>query len=287
MGDQLDGTSEGLTEATEATISEATDSSGPASESGGFNPAWAPVREKIGDNLFQLIQPELSKWDKAAEGRIASVNGQLAEYKQLGEIPAIKQAMKIANDIDADPLRVHNMLGEFLQRTGRMPNAQEASQIAEAAVEEEAAEEGQQAPSDPRLEQLAQQQEQMVQFLQQQQFESEVARETQALEVELNELKTKGYSQEDIKTIYDFTVQLAEQRHQQGDTTPVSLADGAAQFDALRNRILSAPRAGDSAPKLLPTSGGSPAQGGQQRSVGKLSRTETQDLIAARLSGAK
>lgn len=287
MGDQLDGTSEGLTEATEATISEAT-SSGPESESGGFNPAWAPIRDKIGDNLFQLVSPELAKFDKAAQSRIESVNGQLAEYKQLGEIPAIQQAMQIAHGIDADPVRVYGMLGAFLERTGRMPNAQEASQIAETAVAEEEAEGEQAQPQgDPRYDELAAQQQQMVEFLQTQQFEQSVARETQVLETELNELKTKGYSQDDIKTIYDFTVQIAEQRHAQGDATPVSLNDGAAQFDALRNRILSAPRAGDSAPKLLPTSGGSPSQATQQRSVGQLSRNETQDLIAARLSGAK
>lgn len=283
MGDELEGTSEGLTEATEATIAEATDSSGPEGESGGFNPAWAPIREKIGDNLFQLIQPELSKWDKSAESRIASVNSQLAEYKQLGEIPAIQNAMNIAQRIDADPAEVYSRLGQFLQQTGRMPNQQEAQAIAEDVADEQADD---QQVVDPRLDQLAQQQEQMVQFLQQQQWEQEVARETQTLEAELSELKAKGYSQEDIQSIYDFTVQIAEQRHHNGDNRPVTLADGAAQFDALRNRILSAPRAGDSAPKLLPTSGGSPS-GAQQRPLGQLSRSETQDLIAARLAGGR
>jgi hypothetical protein len=280
MVDQLDGTSEGLSEASEATITEAT-SSGPEGESG-VNPAWAPIREKIGDNLFQLIQPELSKWDKAAEGRISSVNGQLAEYKQLGDIPQIQQAMVLAQRIDADPATVHSVLGEFLQRTGRMPNTQEAQQIVEAAADEDAEE--QQAQADPRLDAIAQQQEQMVQYLQNQQFEQEVSRETAALEQELNELRQKGYGPEDIQSIYNFTIQIAEQRHRDGNATPVSLAEGAAQFDALRTRILSAPRAGDSAPKLLPTSGGTP-NGAQQRSMGQLSRQETQDLIAARLSG--
>lgn len=283
MGDQLEGTGEGLTETTEATIADAIDSSGPDSESG-FNPAWAPIREKIGDNLFQLVQPELSKFDKAVESRIQSSNAQLNEYKQLGELPAIKQAMQLAQRIDADPETVHSMLGEFLQRTGRMPNTQETQQIVEAAADEEAEE--QQALSDPRVDQLAQQQEQMVEFLREQQFEQEVSRETAVLEQELNDLKSKGYSGEDIQTIYNFTVQIAEQRHREGNATPVSLTEGAAQFDALRTRLLTAPRAGDSAPKLLPTSGGTP-NGTQQRSMGQLSRQETQDLIAARLSGSK
>ena len=282
MGDQLDGTSEGLTETTEATISEAVESSGPESESGGINPAWAPIREKIGDNLFQLVQPELAKFDKAAQGRIESLNSQLGEYKSLGEIPAIRNAMNIAQRIDADPAEVYSRLGQFLQQTGRMPNQQEAAQIAEDVAEEEATD-GQQV-ADPRIDQLAEQQQAMAEFLQQQQWEADVARETQTLESELNELKTKGYSQEDIQSIYNFTVQIAEQRHHAGDNRPVTLAEGAAQFDALRDRILSAPRAGDSAPKLLPTSGGSPS-GATQRPLGQLSRSETQDLIAARLGG--
>lgn len=283
MGDELEGTSEAtITEATEATIAEATGSSGPAGETG-FNPAWAPIRDKIGDSLFQLVQPELSKFDKAAQSRIESVNGQLNEYKQLGEPAQIQQAMQIARAVDADPAAVYAKLGEFLQQTGRMPNPQEAAALG---AEAEAEEAEQQQGDDPRFEQLALQQEQMVQFLQQQQFEQEVARETQVLEQEMVDLKSKGYTQEDITDIYNITVQIAEQRHRNGDNRPVSLTDGQAQFDALRNRILTAPRAGDSAPKLLPTSGGSPS-GGQQTPLGQLSRSQTQDLIAARLSGAK
>ena len=73
---------------------------------------------------------------------------------------------------------------------------------------------------------------------------------------------------------------------QQNPNRVVPLSEAADEFDSLRDRILSTPRPGDSAPKLLPTSGGNPGSG-QQRSVGELSRNETQDLIASYLTQGK
>ena len=63
----------------------------------------------------------------------------------------------------------------------------------------------------------------------------------------------------------------------------VKLADVAQEYmDNTVNRIRAVPRPGDSAPRLLPTSGGVP--GGQQaQSLGKMSRNEIQDFIAASL----
>ena len=89
---------------------------------------------------------------------------------------------------------------------------------------------------------------------------------------------SRGYSKDDMQEIIRTAAFLSSQSDK---VVPLSVA--ADQFDALRERILTTPRPGDSAPKLLPTSGGSPSAQ-QNKSVGALSRNETQDLIAAFLS---
>jgi hypothetical protein len=61
------------------------DATGPENNSaGGFNPAWEPIKEKLGDAAFQLIQPELSQWDQGVNKRFETISSQYAPYKDLG-----------------------------------------------------------------------------------------------------------------------------------------------------------------------------------------------------------
>jgi hypothetical protein len=154
-----------------------------------------------------------------------------------------------------------------------MPSKTEAQDIADD-IEEQATD-----SSDPRIDELAKGQDQIRQFLEQQQaHEIQVQAETE-LTREIEDLKSqRGYSQDDMQEIIRRAAFLSSQ-----STKEVPLSAAADQFDSLRERILTQPRPGDSAPKLLPTSGGTPSAQ-QGKSVGSMSRNETQDLIAAFLS---
>jgi hypothetical protein len=55
------------------------EATGPDSDSG-INPAWEPIREKLGDAHFQLIQDELGKWDQGVNKRFETLNQQFAPY---------------------------------------------------------------------------------------------------------------------------------------------------------------------------------------------------------------
>jgi len=242
-------------------------------ENSGFNPAWEPIKEKLGDAAFQLIQPELSKWDQGVNKRFETINEQFAPYKELGTPEELSNYRSIVNQMDSDPEAMYEALGNFLQENGRMPSKAEAQDIADEIDEESSTSE------DPRIAELAQGQEQIRQFLEQQQEAEIQAQAESELNQEISALEDLGkYSKDDMQEIIRTAAFLSSQSDK---IVPLSVA--AEQFDALRERILTTPRPGDSAPRLLPTSGGN-AAALQNKSVGQLSRNETQDLIAAVLS---
>jgi len=268
---------EDLTEGTESVDTSfdggnVTETTGPE-ESSGINPAWEPIREKLGDAAFQLIQPELGKWDQGVNKRFETLNEQFAPYKELGSPEELTNYKNIIEQMDSNPEAMYEALGNFLQENGRMPSKAEAQDIADEIDEET------DSNIDPRYEELAQGQEQIRQFLEQQQeYEIQVQAESE-LEQEISDLESsRGYSKDDMQEIIRTAAFLSSQSDK-----IVPLSQAADQFDALRERILTQPRPGDSAPRLLPTSGGN-ASSVQNKSVGDMSRNETQDLVAAFLS---
>ena len=241
-------------------------------ENSGFNPAWEPIKEKLGDAAFQLIQPELSKWDQGVNKRFETINEQFAPYKELGSPEELSNYRQIVEQMDSNPEAMYEALGTFLQENGRMPSKAEAQDIADEIDEESG-------PVDPRIDELAKGQEQIRQFLESQQEAEIQAQAESELNQEISDLESQGkYSKDDMQEIIRTAAFLSSQSDK---IVPLSVA--AEQFDALRERILTQPRPGDSAPRLLPTSGGN-ASSLQNKTMGQMSRNETQDLIAAVLS---
>lgn len=251
------------------------DATGPENNSaGGFNPAWEPIKEKLGDAAFQLIQPELSQWDQGVNKRFETISSQYAPYKDLGSPEELANYKQIIEQMDSNPEAIYEALGTFLEENGRMPSKQEAQELADDIDEQDGD------PSyDPRIDQLAQGQEQIREFLEMQQDMEIQAQAEYELADEMNAIQQeRGYSQDDMAEVIRQAAFLSSQSD---NIVPLSVA--ADQFDALRERILTTPRPGDSAPRLLPTSGGTPSSAAN-KSMGELSRNETQDLIAAFLN---
>lgn len=266
-----DPTTEGT--AVEAVVPETTvETTGPEADSG-FNPAWEPIKEKLGDAHFQLIQSELADWDKGVNKRFETINSQYAPYKDLGTPEEIQGYKQIVQQMEANPEAMYDALGQFLKETGRMPTQEEAQDIADELDDEAAGTE------DPRLAELAKGQEEIRNFLEQQRVAEVQAKADAELASEIEELtNTRGYSKEDMKEIISRAAFLSS-----NSDKVVPLSQAADEFDGLRERILTQPRPGDSAPKLLPTSGGA-SSNNQTKSMGELSRNETQDLVAAVLA---
>lgn len=249
-----------------------TETTGPEADSG-FNPAWEPIKEKLGDAHFQLIQSELAKWDQGVNKRFETINSEYAPYKDLGTPEQIQGYKQIVEQMESNPEAMYEALGQFLKETGRMPTQEEAKDIADE-LDDEAVE-----TEDPRLAELAKGQEEIRNFLEQQRVAEIQAKADAELANEIEELtNTRGYSKEDMKEIVSRAAFLSA-----NSDKVVPLSQAADEFDALRERILTQPRPGDSAPRLLPTSGGT-TPNNQNKSMGELSRNETQDLVAAVLA---
>jgi hypothetical protein len=267
------------------TAPEVSESSGPVEETteqqtsgdAGGNPAWDSLRSKLDPVSFHSIQDDLKNFDKNAESRISSLNQQLKQYNELGSPEQLQNYATIAQRLDTEPETIYNALGEFLKQNGRMPETEAELQTA---VDDEEAFGTDETPTDPRIAQLEQQQQQMQDFLAQQENVRVQQEADSALDQEINELKKAytDFSEEDIKEVL---MRAAFQLQSSGK--PTKLADVAQEYvDKTVNRIRAVPRPGDSAPRLLPTSGGMP--GGQQATpLGKLSRNDVQSLIASSL----
>lgn len=246
-------------------------------ESSSVNPAWESVRTKLDPVSFHAIEDELKKWDKSAESRISSLNQQLKQYNELGSPEQLQTYASIAQKLDTEPETVYNALGEFLRQNGRLPETEQEMQDA---VDEQEESDESENPIDPRIAQLEQQQQQLQQFLAQQEQVKIQQEADQALDQEIQELRQQmpEFTDDDVKEV----LMRAAFQLQSGNGN-VKLADVAQEYmDKTVNRIRAVPRPGDSAPRLLPTSGGVP-QGQQQQSLGKMSRNDVQDFIAASL----
>jgi hypothetical protein len=266
------------------TSTEVVDSSGPVEEtteqqtSGdtGGNPAWDSLRSKLDPVSFHNIQDDLKNFDKNAESRISSLNQQLKQYNELGSPEQLQNYAAIAQRLDTEPEVIYNALGEFLKQNGRLPETQQEMQ--DAVDEEEATSGNDEAPVDPRLAQLEQQTQQMQEFLSQQE-QMRIQQEADVvLGQEIDELKQAhpDFTEDDVREVL---MRAAFQLQSSGKAA--KLSDVAQEYvDKTVNRIRAVPRPGDSAPRLLPTSGGMP--GGQQaKPLGKLSRNDVQSLIAS------
>jgi len=266
------------------TSTEVIDSSGPVGETteqqptgdSGGNPAWDSLRSKLDPVSFHNIQEDLKSFDKNAESRISSLNQQLKQYNELGSPEQIQNYAIIAQRLDTEPEVIYNALGEFLKQNGRMPET--VQEIQNAVADEEATNESGEAIADPRIAQLEQQQQQMQDFLAQQENVRIQQEADTALEQEIGTLKQAhpDFSEDDVREVL---MRAAFQLQSTGKTT--KLVDVAQEYvDKTVNRIRAVPRPGDNAPRLLPTSGGMP--GGQQaKPLGQLSRNDVQSLIAS------
>jgi hypothetical protein len=266
------------------TAPEVSESSGPVGETteqqssgdSGGNPAWDSLRSKLDPVSFHSIQEDLKNFDKNAESRISSLNQQLKQYNELGSPEQLQNYAMIATRLDTEPEVIYNALGEFLKQNGRLPNTEK--ELQDAVDEEEATSESVETPNDPRLAQLEQQQQQMQEFLAQQENMRIQQEADYTLEQEINELKQAHpeFSEDDVREVL---MRAAFQLQSSGKTA--KLSDVAQEYvDKTVNRIRAVPRPGDSAPRLLPTSGGMP--GGQQaKPLGQLSRNDVQSLIAS------
>lgn len=244
---------------------------------GGGNPAWDTLRQELDPISFSKIEPHLKSWDAGVNQRFDKLNGEFGWARELvkaGRDPQfINTAVQLAEQLNTDPLAAYQRIEAYLRENNMLPSQTEAPAV-EAADPNAPAEE----QEDPRLQQLAEQQEAIQQFLIQQENQRIAHEADLAVENEVQQLKEAHpeYSKEDVGEVIQRALILSQQTGK-----PVSLAEADASFTELRQRLLSTPRPGDAAPRLIPTGGGTSTPSSQpQKTLGQLSNEETQNLIA-------
>lgn len=251
------------------------------------NPFWGEVEKITGPNVYKLIQPHLAKADTAARQRVEAVNQSYAPWKELvdqGITPQhVQQALGVVHQLNSAPEQVYESLRSFLEREGRMPSQAELKQEV---IEDESENEGQNDPRDQKIQELQEQLQQFQGFVTGQftaQQQQAAAQEADAwLEAEIGRLSDpkNGYDQADIQEI----VRIAAFQSQTSGQEP-NLDAAAAQFNAMRDRIRTTPRPGQTAPRLPMGPGGGSPQG--QVDLSSLTKDQRRELVANMLQSGK
>ena len=248
----------------------------------GYNPVFEPIRQKLGLQ-FESILPDLREIDKGFHSGITKANAKYEPWKAFedqGITPdQVTQSFGLLRQINDEPEKIYTALHDFLKQNGRLPETNAEVQQ----VVDDAEDNGDDDP-EARIARLFEEreamlQQQMEQFQMQQlqaQAEQDVDREYSAFEAAHPEL-----SKEDKQEIYQRHFQYAAS----GPQNVRSLEEVAQEYTGLVNRIRSAPRPNDTAPRLPGSGGGVPT--GQRKQMADLSREESQAALAALLDQGK
>ena len=247
------------------------------------NPFWGEVEKLTGPNVYKLIQPHLAKADTEARQRVESVNQSYAPWKQLvdqGITPEhVMQSIGVVRQLN-DPqgqLQIYESLRNFLQENGRLPDQQELQEQVEEDTDPE---------NDPRFDNLAKQQQAIVQFLQaQQQLEQQAQIDQEADAWADNEWKrvTQAHPELSREDLADVAQILAAQTNRGEEP---NLDNAVAAFSAMRDRIRTTPRPGQGAPRIPSGPGGGTPQGGSI-DPSNLSQEQRRNLVAQMLQRGK
>lgn len=249
------------------------------------HPAWAPIRDALGEALFHKIKPNLAEFDAAANKRITETNSKYEPWKSFeteGHTPdVVRRALGIVRGIDSNPLQMYEVLGNHLREQGLL------QEIAQQVQSEQPNEGEEMDPRDKALADLQAQNEQILAMFQSQQAEAQRAeydrQADSALEAEINALRQARPDttrEEEGRFLNQLALYMRAGQH---DMTLERIAQ---EYDADRNRILSQPRPNDFAPRIPGSGGTAPTGNPQQKAPAEYSRQESQDLLADLVSKA-
>jgi hypothetical protein len=246
---------------------------------GGGNPAWDELRNEVGDTTFALLKPHVEKWDKQANERVTRANAEVKRYSELGNYDDLATYKAVATQLDEDPAGFFGRLRDELVRRG-VPIAEANAAAADATEDQFDGDDDATEEEDPRDARIRQLEENLNGFLSKSE-QAEQAKQVESWQGEWDssfaaaKAKAPWLADEDD----DVLRALAGPLFNDTDDVSVTFEKALASLDALRNRTLSTPRAGDSAPRLIPAGGGNPAAA-QTQDVSKMGRRDTVDLVA-------
>lgn len=244
----------------------------PAATETGVNPAWETLKEKLPKEFHSQIDPILSEWDKGVQQQFQKNAEALKKYEAWNEIvdsgltpDQLRVSHQMAQNLNNDPLTFYNNLAQVLRDNGMLKEAAQAQAKADQ-VEEEIENLGQ--VTDPRIDELARNQQKLVEGLaaeRQAQLQAEAdARLNQQIQTEMAALEEKtGELPQWVKDeVFNRGALMTQQLGR-----PVSLQEAFIAFQQVRQQMLNTPRPGEKAPRVVSGGGGFPAQKPNQEAL--------------------
>lgn len=271
-----------VTEPAEAPVTEENHST---EEQSTANPYWGEVEKLTGPNVYRTIKPHLDKADAEANKRISALNERYKPWQAFADqgvtpdhVSAAFGYVQKLNDPEGQ-LEIYNALHSFLKENGRLPNEQElAEEVLENAEETD--------PREAEIQALQQRLEELQQFTEGQFSAQEQHRIEQEADAWAdNEWRriTEAHPDLSKEDLGDVAQILAAQTNR-GEAPDLDKA--VAQFSAMRDRIRTAPRPGQFAPRLPSGPGGGTPQGGGI-DMSKLTKAQRIELAAQTLQRDK
>lgn len=232
------------------------------------NPAWAPFLEGMPEQLYPMLKSRLRESDKNVQQMVSKVHSEYEDYKPYKEAGLSRQqidaALQFYQLADSDPEALWKQMGNYYgynsQQQGQQPNSPAGE------VDLGSDEDGQQQQfdpfADPRIQQLAQQQ----QAIQQQMIAAHNAEVQRNADAEIDSWITAQQTQRGGKEKFnddtmDFILNRAMAEASRTGDYQKAIGNAFAAYDSFVGQVRSAPRVNDSAPLVMPTGGGVPIVG--------------------------
>lgn len=231
-----------------------------------INPAWEGLLNEIPEGFRGQVAPVLKKWDQGVNERFQKNAEELRQYQQQiqqyqpysefiqgGMTPEhFKAAQVILNELQSNPQALYQRLGEHFGFAGESQDPEQALNYDETEEEE----------LDPQIAYLAQQQQQMVEWVQQQEHARIQQEANTGIETELAQLNEKyNLSPIDRRETLQRAVLMSQ-------TNPnVSLEEAYRQWDGVKRSMFQQTQtSGNGAPQVISSGGGGQAVTPQKKS---------------------
>lgn len=234
---------------------------------GGQKP-YAAHLEKLPEGFRPMVEPIFQEWDAGVSKRFDEVHSRYAPYKQFEDAGVTPELMRDAVELHRamieNPQRVYEALQEHLgfgQQQGGQGQVDDEFDLGS----EDENSQGYDLENDPRFQALQQNQERFMQAMQQAQMQQE-QRAAEA-EVETLDQQVRGALEKQNIPVSNEAMRfitmsaLAYREGGSGIGLDQAYAQGLQDYVNMYNGARSAPLAGQSAPLVMPTGGGTPSTG--------------------------
>lgn len=222
------------------------------------HPAWNEILDILPEGFHGPIKERLSKWDSNVQNLVQKVHSEYEPYKPFKEQGVEPQVLDAAYRLfqmaNSDPRALYDQLGEYFGFATEQGQQEQQQNNEEFNLGEEESQVN--LEQHPAYQQLAQQQQMLQEYLAQQHAVQEQQKADAWLDQQINALPETIRND---KNAMNYILNVTQVEAARTGDFDKAFAAGVEAFNALTNNLRSMPRAGDSAPQIMPAGGGLPA----------------------------